>query len=179
MAPATLRKQNKKRTTKKKYFSIDQLLANDNFFRKAFALQAQGELEEAAKYYILSIQKKPTPTAHTYLGRILHIMGATDAAIIECKQALKLDPEYSEAWNDLGIYCVEKQQLDEAEIYFKNAIKAKHYENKAFCYYNLAKFYMQKSMLIKAKSYLKKAIQEDPSLVEAKDTLNLIEKNLQ
>jgi hypothetical protein len=38
---------------------------------------------------------------------------------------------------------------------------------------------MQKSMLIKAKSYLKKAIQEDPSLVEAQDTLNLIEKNLQ
>lgn len=63
-------------------------------FETAYKFHMSGELEKAIHFYKLSIEKKPTAKAHTFLGWALSHQGKYDEAIAECLKAIELDPEY-------------------------------------------------------------------------------------
>lgn len=143
-------------------------MSKDSYFRMGYFYQMQGDLHAAAECYIRSIEKNPNAEAHTFLAWVLCQMGAIDDAIQECKKALALDPNFGNAWNDLGAYEMEKRNLDEAVRCFKKACKAKNYDNREFPHYNLGRVYMQKELLLSARKELEEALKINPSFDMAK-----------
>ena len=115
-----------------------------DFFRKAYDLQMAGELEEAIEQYKRSIEIFPTAEAHTFLGWTYSFQGRYEEAITECMEAIKVDPDFGNPYNDIGAYLIEKGRLDEAIPWFQKAIVAKRYDSYCYPYYNLGRVYEQK-----------------------------------
>ena len=83
--------------------------------------QQTGDLDEAIRLYQSSIRLCPTADAHTYLGWAYSLRGELDAAIAECETAIRLDPEFGNPYNDIGVYLMQKSQLDEAIPWLEKA----------------------------------------------------------
>lgn len=144
----------------------------DELMRIGFMHQVQGELEIAAEYYLRSIERKPTAEAHTFLGGVLKQMGELDQAIEECRQALKIDPNFGNALSDLGSYLVEKREYRKALPVLKKACRAKQYGSPAVPHFNLSRLYIRQGMLRAASESLEAAIKADANFSPAKEILN-------
>lgn len=158
--------------------TIQTRLNQDRYFRMGYYHQIEGDLHAAAECYIQSIEASPNPEAHAFLGWVLGLMGEVDHAIEECKKALKLDPEFGNAWNDIGAYLTEKRELDKAIPYLKKACKAKNYDNPEYPHYNLARIYLQKEMLISAQKALCKSVRINPKFGPARRLLEQIDRKI-
>lgn len=138
--------------------SIYTRMSKDNYFRMGYHYQVSGDLHAAADCYIRSIENAPNAEAHTFLGWVLAMMGEFDRAIEECQKALKLDPDFGNAWNDIGAYLTERGDFDKALPYLKRAAKSKNYDSPEYAFYNLGRVYIHKEMLVMARKHLQKAV---------------------
>jgi len=75
---------------------------------------SEGQVEEAVKLFEQSIAVKPTAEGHTFRGWALSHLGRLDEAIDDCKQAIQLDPDFGNQFNDIGVYLMQQRQFDEA-----------------------------------------------------------------
>lgn len=148
------------------------------WFAKAYEHQMEGELDEAIELYQRSIQAEPTAEAHTFLGWTYSFLGRYEDAIVECKKAIKLDPEFGNPWNDIGAYLIELGKDDEAIYYLEKATQAKRYDSFCFPHFNLSRIFSKKGMLHKASDELKKALQDNPDYVPALEALSRVESQL-
>src|SRR2546427_3806913 len=85
-----------------------------DLLREAYRRQMSGDLDGAVDYYQQSIALHPTAEAHTFLGWTYSFQGNLDAAISECKEAIAVDPEFGNPYNDIGSYLIKLGRLDEA-----------------------------------------------------------------
>src|SRR5262245_57976690 len=92
--------------------------------QEAYRLQMGGELEDAIDRYRQSIALHPTAEAHTFLGWTYSFQGRYDDAIAECKEAIRVDPEFGNPYNDIGSYLIRLGQLDDAVPWLESAMKA-------------------------------------------------------
>ncbi|HEV3113532.1 MAG TPA: tetratricopeptide repeat protein [Candidatus Binataceae bacterium] len=125
--------------------------------QKAYALvneglhaQEQGEMDRAIELYRDSIDILPTAEGHTYLGWALSHQGKLDEAIEQCHHAIKVDPDFGNPYNDIGVYLMQRNELDEAIPWLQRAKEASRYEPRHFPYINLGHIYVQRGELIKA-----------------------------
>src|SRR5215510_11169943 len=63
-------------------------------FQKAYEAQLKGDFDEAVDFYKQSIAAYPTAEAHTFMGWTYSLMGLTDDAIEQCRQAIRVDPKF-------------------------------------------------------------------------------------
>lgn len=152
--------------------------AHDEYFKKGYAHHVNGEFENAAQYYIRSIETQPTAEAHNYLGKVLFQLGDIDAAIEESKIATDLDPKNSDAWNDLGAYYLEKRKISDAEKCLLKSAKIKDGLSKEIPHYNLARLYMQKGMMIRALEELSASIKCNPTFTPSVELHNKLQSSL-
>src|SRR5881628_1556097 len=82
-----------------------------DFLREAYRRQMSGDLDGAVEYYQRSIALHPTAEAHTFLGWTYSFQGNLDAAIAECKEAIAVDPEFRNPYNDIGSYLSKLGQV--------------------------------------------------------------------
>ena len=61
--------------------------------------------------------------AHLVLGNALLRKGNADAAIAHYRQALKINPNYVRAYNNLGATLLQEGKLDEAITNYQQALK--------------------------------------------------------
>ncbi|MEW6055772.1 MAG: tetratricopeptide repeat protein [Bdellovibrionota bacterium] len=155
--------------------SIYTRMSKDNYFRMGYLYQMEGDLHSAAKCYIQSIENGPTAEAHTFLGWCLSMMGELDHAIEECKKAIQLNPQFGNAWNDIGAYLTEKNRYEEAIPYLKKACRLKGYDHREYAFYNLGRIYIQKEMLLSATKELQKAVKINPRFHPATRLLQNLE----
>ena len=141
-------------------------------FRKAYDLQMGGELEDAIEQYKRSIEIFPTPEAHTFLGWTYSFQGRYEEAITECKEAIKLDPEFGNPYNDIGAYLIEKGRLDEAIPWFQKAMVAKRYDSYCYPHYNLGRVYEQKGKWQEALKCYEGSLKANPNYALAKKAFN-------
>ena len=113
-------------------------------FRKGFEAQSNGDYEQALDFYSRSIVAYPTPEAYTFRGWAYSFMGDYDRAMFECFQAIKLDPEFGNPYNDIGAYLIEQEKWEEAIPWFEKAIVAKRYEARCYPHFNLGRVYEHK-----------------------------------
>ena len=147
--------------------------------RQAMDYQMAGELDESIRLYKESIALCPTADAHTYLGWAYSFQGRIDEAIAQCEIAIKLDPQFGNPYNDIGVYLMQQQKIDEAIPWLEKAKQAKRYEPRHFPYVNLGRVYVVKGMLQKAIEEFKGALERNPNNEELVQLVADLENKLQ
>jgi Tfp pilus assembly protein PilF len=147
--------------------------------QEAMNHQLAGQVDESIRLYKESIALCPTADAHTYLGWAYSFQGNIDAAIAHCEIAIQLDPEFGNPYNDIGVYLMQQQKLDEAISWLEKAKQAKRYEPRHFPYLNLGRVYLTKGMLQKALSEFRRALELNNGDQALADLIEELETKLQ
>jgi tetratricopeptide (TPR) repeat protein len=161
-------------------------MPTEHDYEKAMALikramdhQMAGELEDSIRLYKESISLCPTADAHTYLGWAYSFQGRIDDAIAQCEIAIQIDPEFGNPYNDIGVYLMQQQKIDEAIPWLEKAKQAKRYEPRHFPYLNLGRVYVAKGMLQKALGEFREALRLNPEDQDLAQTIEELESKLQ
>ncbi|MCL5029789.1 MAG: tetratricopeptide repeat protein [Bacteroidetes bacterium] len=140
-------------------------------FDRAYQMHLKGNIESAIKEYQTSIDIFPTAKAYTFLGSAYGLQGYFELAIEECKNAIKLEPEYSNPYNDIGTYLLNLGRDDEAIRWFEKALELKDQNVNHLSYFNLGKIFEKKGKWLKALSYFNDAILSNPDYEPAQDEI--------
>jgi tetratricopeptide (TPR) repeat protein len=105
-----------------------------------------------------------------------HQEGKTDIAQEYYNQVLKIDPNHSQALNNIGVIFKGLGENQKAKECYEKAIKIN--PNYVDVYYNLGKIFQRLSDLQKAKDCYEKAIKIDPNYADAHNNLGIIFKEL-
>jgi tetratricopeptide (TPR) repeat protein len=147
--------------------------------QQAMNRQMAQEFDEAIRLYKESIALCPTADAHTYLGWAYSFQGRIDEAIAQCEIAIKLDPEFGNPYNDIGVYLMQQQKLDEAIPWLERAKQTKRYEPRHFPYINLGRVYLAKGMIQKALEEFRGALRLNPDDAGLAQIIEELETKLQ
>jgi tetratricopeptide (TPR) repeat protein len=112
-------------------------------WREGYRLQAAGDLDAAIETYRRSLTVLPTAEAHTFLGWAMSFQGRLDEAIEECHRAIAVDPDFGNPYNDIGVYLMQQDKLEEAIPWLQRAKHAPRYEPRQFPYMNLGRIYLK------------------------------------
>jgi tetratricopeptide (TPR) repeat protein len=121
------------------------------FFQKAYELQMNGDYRQAIQMYTRSIELFPTAEAYTFRGWTYSFLHDYNRAINECLEAIRVDPEFGNPYNDIGAYLIEQGKWGEAISWFEKAIVAKRYEARCYPHFNLGRVYEHERKWEKAK----------------------------
>ena len=146
---------------------------------EAMKLQMAEEFDDAIRLYKQSIALYPTADAHTYLGWAYSFKGRLNEAIAQCEIAIGLDPEFGNPYNDIGVYLMQQQKLDDAIPWLERAKSAKRYEPRHFPYINLGRVYLTKGMIQKALEEFGGALQINPGDSELAQLTEELQRKLQ
>jgi lipoprotein NlpI len=103
--------------------------------------------------FLTCTSKEKQAQKHYMKGFDYHNQGLAEKAIEEYQQALKLNPNYIEAYMNIGAIYVDKKDYDQAIQQFKKAVELNYYYGKA--HYNLGMVYLYKGEKEKAQEELK------------------------
>ncbi len=134
---------------------------------KAYQLHMKGDVDRAIALYSKSIELFPTAEAYTFRGWARSFEKDYQAAIEDCHQAIELDPEFGNPYNDIGAYYLEQGEPEDAIPWLRMALKAKRYESYCFPHFNLGRAYEAKDQLEKALAHYRQALDEDPRYANA------------
>ena len=148
------------------------------FFQLAYQFQLKGKNEDAIFYYHKSLEIEETAEGYTFLGWAYSNTGRYEEAIKHCRQAIEIDPEFGNPYNDIGSYHIELDRLDEAEVWLMRAKKAKRYENREFPFINMGRLYELRGLWPLALTEYAEAAQINPGNESAKLGLEKLEARL-
>ena len=137
------------------------------FFRQAYQRQMAGDFQQAIDLYTRSIDTFPTAEAYTFRGWTYSFLGDYDRAIAECLEAIRVDPDFGNPYNDIGAYLIEQEKWDEAIAWFKKAMQAKRYEARCYPHFNLGRVYEHQHKWEQAKECYVRAYAMDERYVAA------------
>ncbi|MES2464851.1 MAG: tetratricopeptide repeat protein [Armatimonadota bacterium] len=130
--------------------------------------QAQGDVEDAAAYFQISLDLFPTAEAHTYLGWAIACRGSWEEAISECEKAIALDPDLGNPYNDIAVYLIELARLDEALPYLDRAVAAPRYDCRNYPYYHRGRILERKGRFMEARDAYRASLDIEPEWEPAK-----------
>lgn len=113
----------------------------ERFLRRAYTSQMNGRLDEAIDLYRKSIDLHPTAEAYTFLGWTFSFRGEYEEAIEQCKNAIQVDPEFGNPYNDIGAYLIHLNRFEEAVTWLELACTAPRYDARHFPHFNLGRIY--------------------------------------
>ncbi len=148
-------------------------------FNKARCLQKQGELELAATLYLRSIEIHPTAEAHTYLGWTYSLQQRWDEAIAECRNAIEIDPDYGNPYNDIGAYLIELDKPEEAVAWLEKATQSRRYQTYHYPWYNLGRAWAAMELYSRARECFQHALDIEPGYRQAEDALEKVTRIIQ
>jgi tetratricopeptide (TPR) repeat protein/tRNA A-37 threonylcarbamoyl transferase component Bud32 len=146
-------------------------------YNKGFSLANLGLYEEAIGCFLKALQLN-TPNladAHCNLGITYHLQGNLDAAIVELKEALRLNPNYANAHYGLGATYADQMKIDAAIIEYKEALKLDPDDTGVHC--NLGNAYRAQGNLDAAIEEYKEALRIDTSNAQAHNNLGVTYDN--
>jgi len=146
---------------------------------EAMKHQMAREFDDAIRLYKESIAVYPTADAHTYLGWAYSFLGQLNEAIAQCEIAIQLDPDFGNPYNDIGVYLMQQERLDDAIPWLERAKSAKRYEPRHFPHINLGRIYLTKGMLQKALEEFNGALKINPEDQELSQLIDELQTKLQ
>ena len=141
-------------------------------WHEAYRLQMAGDLDAAIVRYRESIAARPTAEAHTFLGWTLSFRGELEEAIAQCLRAIEVDPEFGNPYNDIGVYLMQQDKLEEALPWLERAKRAPRYEPRQFPFLNAARIHMKRGRWWEALKELEGAVQVAPTDKSAHEALH-------
>lgn len=149
------------------------------YLQQGCEAQRAGDLKQAITLYQQSLNTKETAEGHTFLGWAYASLGKLDEAIVECEQAIALDPDYGNPYSDIGSYLIERGDFDDAQPYLEKALKLERIDAPHAAHFNLGRVFVQRGMLLKAAEEFRSALCHDPAyrpaaegLIQVTETLN-------
>jgi tetratricopeptide (TPR) repeat protein len=147
-------------------------------WQEAYGYQMKGELDRAIELYQRSIEVYPTAEGHTFLGWTMSFQGRLEEATRECLRAIEIDPEFGNPYNDIGVYLMQQDKLDEAIPWLEQAKQATRYEPRQFPFMNLGRIYLQQRRWWEALRELEGAVRLAPGDVRAAKMLHRLRARL-
>ncbi|PYN12043.1 MAG: hypothetical protein DME05_22695 [Candidatus Rokuibacteriota bacterium] len=138
-----------------------------DLWQEAYRYQIEGELDRAIELYQHSIEVYPTAEAHTFLGWAMSFQGRLAEATQECLRAIEIDSEFGNPYNDIGVYLMHQDKLDESIAWLEKAKQAKRYEPRQFPFMNLGRIYIQQGRWWQALREFEGAVRLAPRDVRA------------
>jgi len=138
----------------------------------------KGQFEAAILNYKKSLEIFPTAEAYTFLGWTYSFLGDLNKAIEECKNAIAVDPDFGNPYNDIGSYLTQLGKGEEAIPWLEQALVAKRYEPRHFPHVNLGRIYWTKGDLLQAIREFGKAVEIEPRHLFARRALALLSSQL-
>ena len=148
------------------------------FFQMGYQSQMESKLEEAEYYYKKSLEIEETAEAYTFLGWTYSQMEKLEQAIEECHNAINVDPDFGNPYNDIGSYLTQLGQLDEAILWLEKAKLALRYATPEFAYFNLGQIYELKGLWPKAMKEFQGALEINPDYEPAKLAFSRLKSRL-
>ena len=156
----------------------DALRRATDLWRDACRLQMAGDLDRAIETYRRSIEACPTAEAHTFLGWTLSAQHRLEEATAECLKAIEIDPEFGNPYNDIGVYLMQQDRLDEAIPWLEKAKRARRYEPRQFPYMNLGRIRLRRGEWWQALREFEGAVRMAPQDAEARKALHSLRARL-
>ena len=103
-------------------------------------------------------------------------LGRLQEAIGECEEAIRLDPDYGNPYNDIGVYLIKLNRMEEAIPWLVKAMRAKRYCCYQFPHYNLGKILLARGRVTEAKRSFEKALSHKPDYESALKALEFIRR---
>jgi tetratricopeptide (TPR) repeat protein len=130
---------------------------------RGLAAQQSGDLQGALALYRQSIAVEPTAEAHTFIGWVLSFDdNYLQEAIDQCREAIAVDPNFGNPYNDIGVYLMRLGRFDEAIPWLERAKEASRYEPRHFPYLNLGNIYLLRGHLGAAIKEFEEALRYAP-----------------
>lgn len=142
-----------------------------SYFRQAYALQMRGEYQRAIELYTRSIEAYPTAEAYTFRGWTYSFLGDYETAISECLEAIQVDPDFGNPYNDIGAYLIEQGKYVEALSWLEKATRAARYESHCYPWSNMGRVYEKLYRWEKARECYERALHENPDYQVARVAL--------
>ncbi|NBV42656.1 tetratricopeptide repeat protein [bacterium] len=130
-------------------------------------LVLQNDLEGALEKFKASVDEFPTAEGYTNWAWMLSFSGDLNRCITLCEKAIELDPEFGNAYNDIGSYLIDLDRCEEAIPWLKKAKRAKKYDARHFPFLNLARAYLKLDRDKEALTEYKRLLKLDPNNIEA------------
>lgn len=108
-------------------------------WQQGAALHVERRYEAAARRFREALELHPSARAHTWLAWSLNELGRLQEAVRHCRRAIELDPEYPNAYNDIGAYLVDLDRPREAERWLRKAVAFDDYCCPHYAWYHLAR----------------------------------------
>jgi len=134
---------------------------------------SMGDLDQALEAFQQSTDASPTADSLTYLGWVLSLKGQISEAKDFCIQAIALDPDFGNSYNDLGSYLIKEDKLLEAIPWLERAKTAKRYDARHFPFMNLGRIYSTLGRIDEAIEEFTKALEIVPG---HREVLNVLEQ---
>jgi tetratricopeptide (TPR) repeat protein len=141
-------------------------------WRRAYGYQMEGKLDRAIELYQRSIEVYPTAEGHTFLGWTMSFQGRLEEATRECLRAIEIDPEFGNPYNDIGVYLMQQDKLDEAIPWLEKAKQAPRYEPRQFPFMNLGRIHLRQGRWWEALREFEEAVRLAPGDVSAAKMLH-------
>ena len=149
-----------------------------DLWQEAYRYQIEGELDRAIELYQHSIEVYPTAEAHTFLGWAMSFQGRLAEATQECLRAIEIDSEFGNPYNDIGVYLMHQDKLDESISWLEKAKQAKRYEPRQFPFLNLGRIYIQQGRWWQALREFEEAVRLAPRDARAARILHSLRARL-
>ena len=131
--------------------NVDNVKMAEGYYMKGVSYLQKKNYELALVEFQRSIQTdKKNKNAHFALGSVSETMGKFAEAEGHYKDALDIDPNFSEAYNALGVVYSRQERWQEALKAFNKALENKLYTTPHIAYYNMAHVYMAQKNYEKA-----------------------------
>ena len=138
-----------------------------DLWRQGYRYQTGGNVDRAIELYRQSIELYPTAEAHTFLGWAMSFQGHLAEATEECLRAIEIDAEFGNPYNDIGVYLMQQDKLDESISWLEKAKQAKRYEPRQFPFLNLGRIYIRQGRWWEALREFEEAVRLAPRDVGA------------
>ena len=135
-------------------------------WRQAYRHHIGGKLDLAIELY------------HTFLGWAMSFQGRLDDATQECLRAIEIDSEFGNPYNDIGVYLMQQDKLDESISWLEKAKQAKRYEPRQFPFMNLGRIYLRQGRWWEALKEFEGAVRLAPRDVRAAKILHRLRARL-
>ena len=145
-------------------------------YNAGYLLSLLGQYGEAIRLFDESLAIEPTAEAYTYKGWTYSHMGDFKRAIEEAEKAIRLDPDFGNPYNDIGVYLIELGKEAEAVPYLEKAMKAMRYCCYQFPHFNMGRIYIKKKQYEKAREEFKKSLAIDPAYEPAREALEILQQ---
>lgn len=143
-------------------------------WQQGYVAHLQGDYRRAVELFRLSIGIRPSAEAHTFLGWSLSHLGRLEEAIAECQAAIRLDPDFGNPYNDIGVYLIALGRPDEAPPWFEQAIRSRRYCCYQFPHFNLGSLLLSRGRIGEARRHFERALEHDPDYVPARRALEAL-----